>query len=70
MVEEEIDKEVALADLDGNLSAEVSKASAELDEKFGDVIRKLVLKIPLVVILGKGEEIEDVGVFESLLGEV
>ena len=62
MVEEQVEVEVALADLKRDLAAEVSKACAELDEKLGDVVGELIFEIPLIVILGEGQEVEQVGI--------
>ena len=62
MVEEEVEVEVALTDLKGDLTPEVSKACAELDEKLGDVVGELIFEIPLIVILGEGQEVEQVGI--------
>lgn len=52
------------------LAAHKGEASAKLKEKFLDVINKPLLKIALLGVFREGEEVEDIRVFEGLLGEV
>ena len=70
MVEEKIYSVVLACDFKRNLSANESEADAQLKEKLLNVAYKAGLQLSFVSILGKGEEIEIVGVLEKLLGKI
>ena len=63
VIEEEVEVEVPVADFERDLATEVGEACTEFDEELGDVVGELILKVSFVVLLGEGEEVEDVGVF-------
>ena len=70
VVEQKIDSVVLACDLKRNLSANEREADAQLKEKLLNVAYKAGLQLSFVSILGKGEEIEIVGVLEKLLGKI
>lgn len=46
------------------------KAGAQLEQEFGDILRKLSLQFKLLNVVLKGQKIENVRVFEQLVGQI
>lgn len=70
VVEDEVDEEVVLADREVVLAAEEGEADAELEHEILQMVQQSALEVTLVGGGVEGEEIEVVGVFEQVLGEV
>jgi hypothetical protein len=51
-------------------TADEGKADAQLEHEVAEVLDQPALPLPLAGRVGQGEEVEDVGVFEDLLGQV
>ena len=70
MVEEKIEPVVLAGDFEGNLAADEGEAGSEFEEEFLDVLDEAGFEFALTGVLGQREEIEVVGIFQELLGQV
>jgi hypothetical protein len=70
MVKEQIDPELLAADLDWVLAADEREAHAQLQQKFPDLLNESGFELPFPSLLRECQEIEVVGIFEKLLGQV
>lgn len=70
MIEQEVDVKVFVTDFKVVLTPGEGKALAELQQKSFQVADKPGFQLPLVKRLLQGEEVENVGVFQKLTGQV
>ncbi|MPN26185.1 hypothetical protein SDC9_173609 [bioreactor metagenome] len=70
VIEQQVDEEFLAADVQQHLPADEGKAGAQFEQEVGDVLHQGVFDVALVGCLGQAEEIETVGVFQRLAGEV
>lgn len=70
MVEKEVDQELVPRHVQAVLAPDEGEACAQLQEETGQVVEQGVFQLSFVVALGQGEEVEGVGVFEGLTGEI
>lgn len=63
--EEEVEPEIASADLDEVFAADVAKVASEFDEELAEFFDERAMQVEFAVALREVEEIEEVGVFED-----
>jgi len=69
VIEEEVEVELAVADFEAVLAADKGKAATEFEEEFFEMPEESGFEFAFVEGFFKGEEIEEVGIFEEALGE-
>ena len=70
MVEQQIQPEVAIADLEEHLPADEGEAGSHLQQEALDVVHETLLELPFRARLGGAEEVEQVRVPECLRGQI
>ena len=70
MVEQQIDVEVAVADVQVDLAADEGEALAEFQQEAFELMQEFGFQLPLVEGLFEREEVEDVRILEGLLHQV
>ena len=70
VVKEQIELEILSSDFKRNLAPDEGEADAQLDEKLAQMCEEFPFQVALLCLLGEGEEVEVVWVFEDLLGEI
>ena len=66
--EQEVEREVAPADLERDLAAEEAEVAAQLGDEGAQAGEQRAVQVGLGVVVGQAEELEDVGVLEDLAG--
>ena len=69
VIEEQGDEKFVAADFDAKLTSDKGEAGTELQQEAGDVADEGVFDVAFVGVVGKAEEIEEVGVFEGFVRE-
>lgn len=70
MVEKEVEVEILVANLEMHLASDKRKAGSQLQKELLDVVNEGLLDLGFAAGIGGAEEVEQVGVFENLDGEV
>lgn len=70
VIEEEVDLVVLAGDLQPVLTANEGEARSQFEEELLDVLNESGFYVSLISILGQCEEIEVVGIFQELLGQI
>src|SRR3954464_3865877 len=70
VVEEEVEEEVPAAHGQRILGADEGEAGAQLEEEATDLLDQPPVEVALLDLVAEVEEVEDIGVFEGLAGEV
>ena len=68
MIEQQVEREVRVADLQAQFLADETKIRAEFDEEFFEVGHERRLQLPLGMFRGQVQKIQQVGVFENGFG--
>src|SRR3954447_1343101 len=70
VVEEKVEEEVPAVHGQRVLGADEGEAGAQLDEEAADLLDQPPVEVALLGLVAEVEEVEDVGIFEGLAGEV
>ena len=70
MVEKEVEVEILVTYLEMNLPTDKGKTGSQLQKELLDVVNEGLLDLGLAAGIGGAEEIEKIGVFKNLDGEV
>ncbi len=68
MEEQEVDREVLVADLDGVFRAHEAEVSPELGDEAAEVAEQRAMEVGLGVVAVQGQELEVVGVLQLIEG--
>lgn len=68
MEEQQVEGEVALADLERKLGADEAEVAAEFDEEVLEAVEQTAMQVELAVRFRQGEELDQVGVAEDVQG--